>query len=152
VMPVTSRRVREKLPQVGGGGPGKIPVHRGFGGGDDGENAQPEDFCSSQERLRRYRVGVALFSICVLMLFAGIASAYMVRQEMGGTWDQVRHIRISDWRPITLPYRQLWINSVLLLFSSLTLEMARRALLKKAEFANMGILPPRMKTEFPWLG
>src|SRR5260370_37381615 len=150
-MPITSGRVQEKHPKLGGGGPGKIPVRRGYGGDDEGDSGRPEDFCSGHERLRRYRVGVALFSICVVMLFAGIASAYIVRQQMG-PWDPIRGAPISNWHPFILPYRQLWINSLLLIASSLTLEMARRSLLKKADFATMGIFPPRFKTEFPWLG
>jgi cytochrome c oxidase subunit III len=150
-MPITSGRVHEKHPKLGGGGPGKIPAHRGYGGDDEGDSGRPEDFCSGQERLRRYRVGVALFSICVMLLFAGIASAYIVRQQMG-PWDPIRGAAISTWQPIILPYRQLWINSLLLMASSLTLEMARRSLSTKAEFATMGIFPPRFKAEFPWLG
>ncbi len=150
-MPITSGRVHEKHPKLGGGGPGKIPVHRGYGGDDDGDPGKPDDFCSGQERLRRYRVGVALFSICVLMLFAGIASAYVVRQQMR-PWISVKETHVSNWQAIVLPYRQLWINSLLLVASSFSLEMARRGLVRKAEFATMGIFPPRFQTELPWLG
>jgi cytochrome c oxidase subunit 3 len=53
---------------------------------------------------------------------------------------------------LALPYPRLFINSFILLLSSLTLELARRSLLAKAEFAVMGIAPPRFKTELPWLG
>jgi len=48
------------------------------------------------------------------MLFAGFASAYLVRRE--GT----------DWQPVPLP-RILWLNSVVLLASSATVEFARGA-------------------------
>ncbi|MGB8128484.1 MAG: cytochrome c oxidase subunit 3, partial [Candidatus Angelobacter sp.] len=56
------------------------------------------------------------------------------------------------WVPLTLPYLQLWINSIVLLFSSLTLELARRSMAKKEEFAAMGIVPPRFRRDLPWLG
>lgn len=48
------------------------------------------------------------------MLFAGFASAYLVRRE--GT----------DWQPVPLPHI-LWLNSILLLASSATVECARAA-------------------------
>lgn len=48
------------------------------------------------------------------MLFAGFASAYLVRREG------------ADWQPVTLP-RILWFNSAVLLLSSVTVELARSA-------------------------
>jgi len=50
----------------------------------------------------------------VSMLFAGFASAYLVRRV--GT----------DWQPVLLP-RLLWLNTAVLLVSSLTLARAQRA-------------------------
>jgi cytochrome c oxidase subunit 3 len=148
-MPIISGHEIETPPKLGGGGPGKISRRRGYGG-DDGDHGGPDEFSSSQSRLRRYRVGVALFSICVMLLFLGIGSAYIVTQGMGPYNPELgAHIRI--WRPLTLPYRQLWINSLLLIASSVTLEFARRSMLQKSEFATMGIRPPRFTAEFPWL-
>ena len=46
----------------------------------------------------------------------------------------------------------MWANSLLLLLSSATLELARRSMAKKEEFAAMGIVPPRIKRDLPWLG
>jgi cytochrome c oxidase subunit 3 len=139
-MPTISH-VTERKPKLGGGGgPGKTPRRRGYGG-DDGDHEQPEAFLPGQSRLRRYRVGVGVFSMCVTILFAGLASAFVIRLQNG-----------QNWRPLTIPYRQLWINSLLLVASSLTLELARRGQIKKAEFAAMGILPPRLQRELPWLG
>jgi cytochrome c oxidase subunit 3 len=40
----------------------------------------------------------------------------------------------------------------MLVLSSITLELARRGLLRKAEFSSLGILPPKLQTELPWLG
>src|ERR1700680_3259764 len=148
-MPITSGHETETPPKLGGGGPGKIFRRRGYGGGG-GDHGQPDDFASSQSRLRRYRVGVALFSVCVTLLFLGIGSAYVVTQGMG-PYDHERATRVSIWRPLVLPYGQLWINSLLLIAGSVTLEFARRGMLKKTEFATMGIRPPRFKTELPWL-
>lgn len=51
----------------------------------------------------------------VTMLFLGITSAYIVREQLG------------DWASIAMP-RLLLVNTVVLLASSFALEMSRRAL------------------------
>jgi cytochrome c oxidase subunit 3 len=62
---------------------------------------------------------VALASI--LMLFIALTSAYIVRgvPALGGGQD--------DWLPIDMP-RVLWINTAILIASSISIELARRAL------------------------
>ncbi len=150
-MPITSERVEvERKPKLGGGGPGKIPFRRGYGGGDDGDHDRPEDFFSSRQRLRRGRIGVAAGIACVTALFIGLTVAYVLRQ---GTprWDQGQQAYVYDWHPLALPYRQLWINSLLLVLSSVALELARRNMLNKAEFSVMGIAPPGLRADPPWL-
>jgi len=69
-----------------------------------------------------------------------------------GRFDEDTHRWVRDWIPLSLPYLQLWTNSIVLLVSSLTLELARRSMIKKEEFAAMGIIPPRFKRDLPWLG
>jgi cytochrome c oxidase subunit 3 len=150
-MPTTSERVEvERKPKLGGGGPGKIPHRRGYGGGDDGDHNRPGDFFSSRQRLRRGRIGVAAGIVCVTTLFLGLMVAYVARM---GThhWDPVQRQEVYDWKPVPLPYRLLWINSTILILSSVALELARRGMLKKMEFSTMGILPPRLKLDVPWL-
>src|SRR6476661_9460788 len=127
-MPIIGDRVEiERKPKLGGGGPGKIPHRHGYGGGDDGDHGNSGDFQSREQRMRRYRMGK-------------------------GRYDEDTHRWVRDWIPLTLPYFQLWTNSLVLLLSSLTLELARRSMDKKEEFAAMGIVPPRMKRDLPWLG
>ena len=58
-MPIISDRVEiERKPKLGGGGPGKIPYRRGYGGGDDGDHQPPEAFRSRNQRMRRYRIRI----------------------------------------------------------------------------------------------
>lgn len=59
------------------------------------------------------RLGLWIFLATVTMLFAAFTSAYVVRRSG------------SDWRPVTLPPR-LWLNTLVLLVSSLALEAANR--------------------------
>jgi cytochrome c oxidase subunit 3 len=151
-MSPTLERVDVKgKPKLGGGGPGKIPHRRGYGGGDDGDHEQHDDFLSSKDRLRRFRIAIIAAIVSVTTLFIGLTTVYLWRQGTG-RWDPEMHFGIRDWRPLTLPYRLLFVNTFVLVLSSVTLELSRRGLLRKAEFSTLGIRPPRMQTELPWLG
>jgi cytochrome c oxidase subunit 3 len=151
-MPIISDRVEiERKPKLGGGGPGKIGHRRGYGGGDDGDHGRPGDFRSREQRMRRYRIGMTLCIISVTAIFVLLTVVYVVRMG-NGRFDQDSRRWVYDWIPLRLPYLQLWANSLLLLLSSATLELARRSMARKEEFAAMGILPPRMKRDLPWLG
>lgn len=149
-MPITGDRVEiERKPRLGGGGPGKIPHRRGFGGGDDGDH-HPRDFNSRGQRMRRYRIAMALCLVSVTAVFIVLIFLYVVRLGKG-RYDEDTHRYVQDWIALKLPYLQLWINSAVLLMSSATLELARRGMEKKQEFAAMGIVPP-LKNNIPWLG
>lgn len=149
--PVVERVDVKEKPKLGGGGPGKIPHRRGYGGGDDGDHGHRDEFFSSRERLRRFRIAIIAGIISVGTLFVGLTTAYVIRKGMG-RWDPELHNWIPDWRPLSLPYRLLLVNSSVLILSSITLELARRGQTRKAEFSSLGILPPRLHTELPWLG
>lgn len=151
-MPIAGEHVDiERKPKLGGGGPGKIPHRRGYGGGDDGDHNRPDRYPSRKERLRRYRVGMFLCIISVATLFICLTAVYIMRQSMG-RYDPGRREFISDWRPLHLPYPQLWTNTALLLLSSITLELARRRMSRASEFHVLGIEAPKAKGDLPWLG
>ncbi|HMF91438.1 MAG TPA: cytochrome c oxidase subunit 3 [Candidatus Angelobacter sp.] len=151
-MPIIGEHVEiERKPKLGGGGPGKIPHRRGYGGGDDGDGDRRGDSYSSQQRLRRGRVGVAIVITLVMVMFIALTVAYVARLGSTGPYDP-DHLRDApNWKPLTLPYLQLWINSLLLVLSSVTLELTRRGMMRRAEFASMGIVPPERKSDFSWL-
>jgi cytochrome c oxidase subunit 3 len=62
-----------------------------------------------------HRTGMLLALAAISMMFIGLTSAYVVSQGLGPLWKQV------SMRPL------IWINTAVLLFSSYTLERARRA-------------------------
>ncbi|HEY0385437.1 MAG TPA: cytochrome c oxidase subunit 3 [Pyrinomonadaceae bacterium] len=95
-----------KLKGLGGNGSSKGPNGRGPGG----------DGFSSQDSPERYRIGMWVALASILMLFTALTSAYIVRAGTG-----------NDWRPITMP-RMLWASTSIILTSSLTISIARRAL------------------------
>jgi cytochrome c oxidase subunit III len=148
-MPIISDRVEiEHKPKLGGGGPGKTPHRRGYGGGDDGDHG---DFRSREQRMRRFRIGMTLGIISITGVFVVLTVVYVFRMGQG-TYNEDTRKYVYDWIPLKLPYLQLWLNSLLLVLSSMTLELARRSMAKKEEFTAMGIVPPRLKRDLPWLG
>jgi len=93
-------------PDVGQRGPLGPPGPPPHGGDDrrDGSGGLAADTT---------RFGVQLFLGTLSMLFIGFTSAYMVRRAAG------------DWRPLSAP-PIVWVNTLVLLASSVTLELARR--------------------------
>jgi len=65
-------------------------------------------------------------------LFIALTVAYVFRQGMG-RYDQSQARWVRDWTPLALPYAQLLINSLVLVLSSFTLELARRSMEQKTE-------------------
>jgi cytochrome c oxidase subunit III len=99
------------IQKKGGGGGGSAPPAGGNdGGGDDGKK-RPNRRVSPG----RYYTGIAIGIISVLMFFMALASAFLVRK--GG----------QDWVPVHIP-ALLWVNTLVLLASSGTLELARKRL------------------------
>ena len=126
------------------------PVPPGGGDGDRGPAGVP----GYHERLHRYRLGVAIFLISVLMVFVALTSAYVVRQGLG-SWDDHTASYVLDWRPLALPTTLLVINTLVLVASSLTLEMARRSLSRYAVTAGLARIPGvavDAERSLPWLG
>jgi cytochrome c oxidase subunit 3 len=112
-MPGTSstHEIELILEKKDGGGGGDLPPKGGDGdGGGDGKE-RPNHPPSPN----RYYTGVAIGIVSVLMFFMALASAFLVRK--GG----------PDWVPVNIP-KLLWFNTVVLLTSSGTLEVARKRL------------------------
>jgi cytochrome c oxidase subunit III len=65
---------------------------------------------------KRYRVGAWVLIAGIMMLFTALTSSYIVRSASG-----------TDWRPIAMP-KVLWLSTLLILISSVTMEISRRSL------------------------
>lgn len=81
-------------------------------------------------RLRRARVGIFVTIIAIVMVFVSYSSAYVVRQGLP-TLDPRSGTLVHDWIPLQLP-NFLLINTLVLLVSTLTMELARRQSLREA--------------------
>ncbi len=64
----------------------------------------------------RYSTGIAIGIISILMFFMALASAFIILRRGSNVWASIRLPRI------------LWVNTVVLLASSFTLESARHRL------------------------
>ena len=81
-------------------------------------------------RLRRARLGIVIALTAVVMIFVSYSSAYVVRKGLPSL-DIHTSTLVIDWVPLQLP-RFLFINTLVLLVSTLTIELARRQSLREA--------------------
>jgi cytochrome c oxidase subunit III len=72
--------------------------------------------CPDNSVPNRYSTGIAIGIISILMFFMALASAFIILRRGSDVWGALRLPRI------------LWLNTVILLVSSFTLELARRRL------------------------
>ncbi|HEY0004432.1 MAG TPA: cytochrome c oxidase subunit 3 [Pyrinomonadaceae bacterium] len=127
-MVTSTERLTKKGIGVGGGPKGKNgrPPRNGSGG-DGGRGYQgreePQGFSPA-----RYKIAMWVALASIAMLFTGLTSAYIVRASVG-----------DDWRPLSMP-RILWLSTALIILSSLSFELARKALKKQRERAYGGWL------------
>lgn len=95
----------------GGSGTGFPGPGAGGGGGDHSFRGRPQELA-----LRTYLTGVWLALAGITMLFTAFTSSLIVRRGIS-----------SDWQTTELP-GLFWVNTAVLLASSVTLELARRSL------------------------
>jgi cytochrome c oxidase subunit III len=96
------------IEDIGGGGGNEPPA-----GGDDGDGDKRRR--SGPPSPRRYYTAITLALVSILMFFMALSTAFLVRRA--GT----------DWIPIHLP-AMIWVNTIILLASSATMESARKRL------------------------
>jgi cytochrome c oxidase subunit 3 len=90
----------------------------------------------------------------VIMLFVGFTSALLVRKGLP-SFDAQTNTYSRDWVAINLPWALLWVNTLVLLLSSVTMEFARRAITRQAALAPVRSIPGVSlgdEKKFPWLG
>ncbi len=109
-MPVTT--TAEEL-ELGRGG-GSPPTRRNGGNGGHGDAGGGQGMAHAVPE-RAYYLGLSLGLVSILMFFMALTSAYLVRKGVG------------DWRAIPLP-QILWVNTAVLVASSITVERARKLL------------------------
>jgi len=139
-----------KMPQAGHGGGSAPPL---VGGGDNdnhGDGGLPD----YNGRLRRARLGIAVALPTFIMVFIAMTSALVVRRGLP-TFDDRTATYVRDWLQVTLPLPLLLINTLILLLSTVTMELARRQITRQAALAPVRTIPGVSLGEerhFPWMG
>lgn len=109
---------KKQPPQKLSGGNGSNNGKRGGGGGGDDRSDENKDETQAFQP-DKYRVGMGLILLVVLMTFGALFGTYIVLATN----------KALEWRPFNLPF-QIWISTALILVSSIDYELARKSLVQ----------------------
>jgi len=145
----TPSEIERKAPGTGGKPPvDRRPTGGGGGGGDD-------DWAHSNRSPREILHRTRAFVFCALagdmMFFVVLVTLFYARQA--GTHMDPRTLRqIGDWHPVLLP-PILFLNTAVLLLSSLTMEQARRHIFREIDVLEewLGLGRPALRRTLPWI-
>jgi cytochrome c oxidase subunit 3 len=87
-----------------------------------------------------------------MVVFAVLVLTFFARQT-GMRMDPRTHIFRSDWHALQLPHI-LYLNTLVLLLSSLTMEWARRNIFREIDVLEewLGLGRPALRRTLPWVG
>jgi cytochrome c oxidase subunit 3 len=119
-MPTTlTKEEREKDQSTGGGGfPHDLDRWTGGGGDGPGRGGDQDPLPEYTPPPEGYRIAIWLTLVSVSMLFLALASVYVFRG--------------AQLHPLTTP-KALWVSTMIILLSSVTMEMSRRSLRRRRE-------------------
>jgi cytochrome c oxidase subunit 3 len=98
------------IEDIGGGGGKNSPP-----GGDDGDEGGKRGWPRVPSS-RRYATAIVIAIVSIVMFFMAMASAFIYTRANS-----------NRWVPLHLPWF-IWVNTAILLLSSITMELARRRL------------------------
>jgi cytochrome c oxidase subunit 3 len=127
------------------------PTDKRTGGGGDNDNWNDgTGRRGPNERLNRYRMGIFFALASDLMFFVAIVSTFFVNQSSSHI-DAYNHY-VNTWVPTTIP-PILWLNTAVLILSSVTVEMARRNMFRENDVMDewLGLGKPITRRALPWL-
>lgn len=104
-------------------------------------------------RLRRARLALAVFLAPVLMLFLSFTVVYLARRGYVSV-DVSRDAYLRAWIPVRLPWTILLANTLLLVLSTVTIDLARRRVTREAALDPVRSIPGVSLGEergSPWL-
>jgi cytochrome c oxidase subunit 3 len=148
------QRKRERQLSEGDNGNGRRPpTDKRTGGNGEGDNwgDQPQGHRGPRERLSQARIGLFFALGGDLMFFVALVSVFFVTKS-SGHFDPYSHW-INEWLPTAIP-SVLWINTAVLLVSSVTAEIARRTMFREHDAMDewFGMGRPISRRATVWLG
>jgi cytochrome c oxidase subunit 3 len=86
------------------------------------------------------------------MLFFALLVLFFFARQAGLRMNPRTHELIGDWHPVQLP-PILYLNSAVLLLSSLTMELARRNIFREIDVLEewLGLGRPALRRTLPWV-
>lgn len=152
-MPATFTRHQVEVERKDTGYGGKPPLDRrptgGGGGGDDNWDSH-SGRRGPRETLIRYRFTVLSVLAADFVLFAVLITVFYVNPT--ASHISAREGFVSDWHPLAIP-PILWLNTAVLLLSTITAENARRQLFHEIDIMEewLGLGRPAVRRAAPWL-
>jgi cytochrome c oxidase subunit 3 len=121
----------------------------GEGDGDNFSN-RPAGHRGPRERLSQARVGLFFALGGDLMFFVALVSVFFVTKA-SGHFDAYDHF-INEWLPTAIP-SILWLNTAILILSSITAEIARQSMFREHDAMDewFGIGRPISRRATLWL-
>ncbi|MGA3371943.1 MAG: cytochrome c oxidase subunit 3 [Terracidiphilus sp.] len=143
-------RKRRKDPGLGGQPP---VLRRPTGGGGDGGG--DDNWESGRGGPRELLLRIRFFVFSALagdMMFFAVLVAVFFASHGASHMDPRTQRQIGDWHPVLLP-RILYLNTVVLLLSGLTMEFARRNIFHEIDALEewLGMGRPALNRALPWL-
>jgi cytochrome c oxidase subunit 3 len=130
----------------------KPPPEKRTGGNGDGDNFnnQPQGSRGPRERLSSARVGLFFALGGDMMFFVALVSVFFVTKS-SGHFDSYSHY-INEWLPTAIP-SILWLNTAVILFSSVTAEFARQSMFREQDAMDewFGLGRPLSRRATIWL-
>ena len=156
ITPIDADRERKRRGEDYDHGSGRRPPNdkndKRTGGGGEGDNwnNRPTGRRGPRERLGRYRLGMFFALAGDMMFFTALVSVFFVSQSSGHFDTANRYV--NDWMPTTVP-PILWLNTAVLLLSSVSMEIARRRMFEESHAMEewLGIGRPTSGRAMPWL-
>jgi len=152
-MPSISSPVPAEIKRKAPGTGGKPPVDRrptgGGGGGGDDDWRNPQR--GPREALYRTRMAIFCVLASDMIFFLVLVVVFYARQT--STHMDPRTLReIGDWHPILLP-PILFLNTAVLLLSSLAMERARTHIFREIDVLEewLGLGRPALRRTLPWI-
>jgi cytochrome c oxidase subunit 3 len=147
------RRYRDDDIREGDNGNGrKPPIDKRTGGNGEGDdkNDRRNNGDGARERISRARVGMFFTLFVVVMLFVALVSADLVTKANGHF--NAHNVYVKEWHPTAVP-SILWLNTVLLILSTFTAEVARRSMFREHDLMEewLGIGRPISRRATVWL-
>jgi cytochrome c oxidase subunit 3 len=136
-------------PKSGDGSGGVHPPEVGGGGGRDPGDGFPD----YERRLRRARLGLICGVVAISMIFVILTATFFLRQS-AIVLDPQTHSYVRMWAPVQLPVRILLWNTLVLLLSSIALELARRDVARDMVLAPVKAIVGNAddrRFQMPWL-